>query len=104
MPRYNERAVAGAAFVRWNRFTVNYAGGTQAALTFNEETVVDLADGDPIRREQPMPLISELDSFGSFPLLDLLTGAPLGASMTHYELLQAINSLYVQKALARDSA
>jgi hypothetical protein len=102
MPNYNESAVSGTSWQRCHTVTVRNPLGGLPMIEFAEEKVI-MIDGTPIN-QWVAGCWANFDMNGSFPILDPATNAPTGVTMTHAQLYQAMYSLYMQTAAARDAA
>lgn len=107
MANYKQTTVAGSSYVRANGVTITN-GEANKSIYFDEEKVINLGDGDVIRR--PMGRVgspfSAENAGTAFPLLNPETGEPLveGAQMTYEGLYAALYSLYIHLAKGRDEA
>jgi hypothetical protein len=101
MSNYNETTITGTGWQRCH--TVQIANPTLGikSIYFQEELVYNVG--------LAQPLSTYIGGCGTmfapdntFSLLDVQTGEPSGSTMTHEQLYQAIYSLYMQTAKARD--
>lgn len=101
MSNYNETTITGTGWQRCHTVQIaNPATGIKSVY-FQEELIYNVG--------LPEPLSTYTGGCGTvfaagsaFPLLDVQTGEPTGSTMTHEQLYQAIYSLYMQTAKARD--
>lgn len=101
MANYKETPVSGTKWQRCRQVVIDNPIGGAPYVTFNEEQVVNLGDESFIRNVQGMKVDFVQDEV--INLLDPVTGAPTGETMTQGKLYQAFYSLYIAKALARDA-
>lgn len=103
MANYKETSLEGTSYVRAaNVSLIN--GLTNKSITFNEEKIINLSDGDVIRKSGG----SVSDEFTaenaptSFDLLHPDTGDVVG-SATYQDVYVMLYSLYINLATKRDS-
>lgn len=101
MPNYQQTTVTGESWTRCHTVTIHNALAGVPAIAFSEERVTVLA-GETLHRWTDT-LRKDFDMAGSFPLLDPVTNAATGQSMTHAALYIALYSLYMQTAAERDT-
>ena len=104
MANYNASTV-GVPYVRVNNININYLPDMKAHVTFNQVMAVELADGSVVELgSTPIPnatfaldMVSEINN--SYPLVDNVTGANLGASMTLGQVLVGVLAIIRQNQL-----
>lgn len=104
MANYQETTLAGTAYTRANGVQVSN-GETSKSISFQEERVINLDDGEVIRKPAGQvwsPFTAE-NALTEFALLDPTTGADTGATMTYQDLYVALYSLYLHLAAERDA-
>lgn len=107
MANYKETTVAGSSYVRASGVTITN-GEANKNIYFDEEKVINLGDGDVIRK--PAGRVGSpfsIENAGTaFPLLNPETGDPIvdGAQMTYEGVYAALYSLYIHLAKERDAA
>ena len=106
MSNYQETEVTGTAYVRANQIIVANPLEGVKAISYMEEQVINLSDGEQIFRSAggfQEPFTAE--NVGTeFPLLNPQTGEQLGPTMTFQGLYVALYSLYFFLAQRRDQA
>jgi len=102
MANYNEIDVTGTEYQRCFSAVINNVLGQTPEIIFKEEKVLNLNSGKMLMGCGYCSLSYSADA--TFPILDLTTDNPTGQTMTHAQLYQALYSLYVQTANARDNA
>ena len=106
MANYQETEVTGTVYVRANQIIVANPLEGVKAISYMEEQVINLSDGDQIVRPQggfQEPFTAE-NAMEVFPLVNPQTGDPVGASMRYMDVYVALYSLYVYLAKKRDEA
>lgn len=107
MANYKETGLAGTSYVRANSVNI-WNDENNKNITFQEEQVITLADGEVIRKPagQVFSNFTAENASTAFPLLNPETGEPLvdGAQMTYEGVYAALYSLYLHLATERDSA
>lgn len=101
MPNYNESQVAGTAWQRCHTVTIRNPLAGTPVIEFAEERVITL-EGDDIH-QWVEGCSKQFSPTGVFLLLDPMTNAATGATMTHTQLYLALYSLYMQTAAERDT-
>jgi len=104
MANYQETTLAGMAYTRANSVEVSN-GEVRKSISFNEERVINLDDGEVIRKPagQVWSPFTADNALTEFALLDTTTGAETGATMTYQDLYVALYSLYLHLANERDA-
>lgn len=105
MANYKETNLAGTSYIRSHRVEV-VNGEVEKAIYFNEQKIINLDDGEVIRREAGS-VGSEFTAENAsteFALLNPETGEVVGAPMTYQDVYVALYSLYIHLALERDAA
>ncbi len=106
MANYKETTLAGTAYIRANSVNVSN-GETSKAISFQEEKVINLDDGEVIRKQvgQVWSSFTAENAQTAFPLLNPETGQPLvdNATMTYEGVYMALYSLYLHLATERDA-
>lgn len=98
---YKEETIDGIVWQRCNSLKIENPLNSAKMVNFSEEKVIKIGDSTII---QPYTSCSKIfNSEETFELLDPVTGAPTGASMSHMELYQALYSLYIKTAMDRDA-
>jgi len=99
---YRQTSGTAQSWRRAYQIHVNNFFGQQPNILFQEEDVVSM--GDKTFNQPSMTSVSLPFAMGTeIPLLNPLTGEPLGTSAKHEDLQVLLYSLYVQLAQARDS-
>jgi hypothetical protein len=100
MINYNESNVTGTSWQRCHTIQISNQFEQPRIINFIEERIFLLDDNT--RFNQYMPgCQTPYNAETSFPILDSNEN-PTGETMTHAELYQALYSLYIQAARARD--
>ena len=99
---YREQTSTGIEWRRCNQVHIYNPLDGEKTCRFDEEDVVSVSDRTVIAQDGY--ITTKFDPAVDFQLLDPDTGEPTGQSMTHGALYQALYSLYMQTALARDAA
>lgn len=104
MANYQETNVAGTSYVRCNKIDVDNKD-VYKAITFYEEQVVNLNDGDVIRRniDKVGSQLTVDNAATTFPVLNPETGEDSGVTMTYQDVYVALYSLYLHMAKERDN-
>lgn len=105
MANYQESTIAGTKYKRAYQALVNN-GITRKGITFHEEEIVTLDDGETITKKAGE--ISEAfapdNAQKAFPMLNPETGEAIdGATMTYEGVYVALYSLYLHLATERDA-
>ena len=104
MANYQESNVAGTKYLRAYQVHVNN-GMTNKTITFQEEEVINLDNGEVIQRK--LGSVSEGftadNASTSFNLVSPVDGSPTGATMTYQEVYNALYSLYLHLGNIRDN-
>ena len=106
MANYQETEVTGTVYVRSNQIIVANPLEGVRAISYMEEQVINLSDGEQIVRSAggfQEPFTPE-NAGTVFPLVNPQTGEPLGQDMTYTGLYVALYSLYMFLAKRRDEA
>jgi hypothetical protein len=106
MSNYQETEVTGTAYVRANQIIVANPLEGVKAISYMEEQVINLSDGEQILRSAggfQEPFTAE-NAGTEFPLINPQTGESIGQDMNYQSLYIAIYSLYVFLAQRRDAA
>ena len=68
---------------------------------FSEEQVLSIESGN--LTSSAGACFKDFDPVATIPLIDLTSGSPTGATVTHEQLYQILYSLYIQTATERDN-
>lgn len=104
MAEYKETTLAGTAYTRAMGVQVSN-GDTHKAIEFQEERVINLSDGEVIRRPGGRvysPFTTE-NALTAFPILDPTTGVDTGMTATYQDVYVQLYSLYLHLAAERDA-
>lgn len=103
---YNESQVSGTKWTRCHTVICNNplvpGPGSQKGVMFLEEGVINIEGNIVVLSNSGNQINVEYNPNGQFPLLNPLTGNPVGGFMTHDQLYQALFSLYRYSAEQRD--
>ena len=104
MADYQESAVAGTFWHRFNRVVIDNTRKAIPVVTMTEERIVALADGRELR--EPVGVLELPCGDLSYPitLRNPATGEPTGATATLGDAYALVYSLCIQEALIRDGA
>lgn len=104
MADYQESAVAGTFWHRFNQIHIDNTRNAIPVVTMHEERVVALADGRELR--EPVGVLELPCGDLSYPitLRDPASGEPTGDTVTLSEVYAIVHSLCLQEALIRDGA
>lgn len=101
MSNYKETNIAGTQWKRSHRVIIDNPLNGSPRVIFMEQTVNAIQGGDTIT--QPAGQIEKnFDPYGVIDLINPLTGAPTGQTITQMELHVILYSLYIQLAIERD--
>ena len=101
---YQESAVAGTRYRRCNKIDVDNKD-LYKAITFYEEEVINLSDGETVRRNIDK-LVSQFSADNAatvFSIINPTDGNDTGATMTYQDVYVALYSLYLHLANERDA-
>jgi len=102
MPDYKQADVAGTKWTRARKITIENPRDDTPTITFTEEAVIVLQDGEV---RQPVGAVSlPFDPVAHIALYDPTTGLPTGEQMTEGEVYAILYSCYMKAAKARDDA
>ena len=99
---YKETSVTGSAWQRCYQVVVDNSLEGQKSIRFDEEQVVQMADGNVFKALGPLPV--NYDPTATIDVLDPSTGQSTGKTITHADLYDYLYSAYMQAAAARDAA
>lgn len=104
MSNYNEGTITGSKWTRCSSIHIINKYGKIPHIIFGEEDLVDIGEPDPIIKNKGSEIHADFDQLnGIIPILDPSTGLPTGATVSHVELYTILYSLYMQKAVERDT-
>lgn len=97
---YKESTLSGSQWQRCVRVTIDNNYGQTPQITMHEERITVV--GEQQFKENVGAVYAAFDPDAEIALLDLETGEPTGAVVTHGQIQLAIWSLYMAKAKERD--
>jgi len=101
MSNYNQQTGSGESWQRCHSVRIENPLAGSPLVYFYEEVVVKV--GTNIINKPNTACSKVFNAEETFDLLDVNTGAATGQTMTHQQLYQALYSLYIKTAMARDS-
>lgn len=103
MANYQETNITGTKYRR--AYQVHVANGmTNKAITFQEEDVINLEDTVIQKKAGSVSKSLTSDNANtSFSIVDPVTGADSGQTMTYQEVYAALYGLYIHLATERDA-
>lgn len=103
MADYKENIIAGKSWQRCNKIQINNPYIGDKTVTLFEEEITDLGNGKFLN--EPKGSISVIfdNPAATVNLINPVTGDALGATTTYQDIYVILHSLYIQKALERDS-
>lgn len=103
MANYREETLTGSKWVRSNSVHISNPYQGLPMVRFGEEEITLLSDGKTVNT----PLGDLFEPFSdptkTFPLLNPVTGDPLGATAAYQDVYVMLHSLYIALATARDT-
>jgi hypothetical protein len=103
MADYKEQIATGKSWQRCHRLVIENPMGSIGKVIMYEERVIDL-EGTKVSNQVSFCEKTFDPITGTITLLNPETNEPTGQVVTHLELYNILYSLYIQTALARDSA
>lgn len=102
MTNYNESAISGARWTRCRDIHIRNPYLGTPHIIFGEEDIISIENTcTHIARNQEIH--ADFEQEGSVSLINPTTGELTGNSMSHSEIYAILYSLYIQKAMFRDS-
>ena len=102
MPNYKETTAEGVAYVRCHTVVIKNNLGVTPVAEFHEECIVSF--GGNTFKQPAAGCRRQVEPTGEIAMVDVQTGLPTGAVVTHGELYAILFSLYMQTAAERDAA
>lgn len=99
---YHSEPVTGKRWLRAYRVIINNPYLGQPTVAIDEEQVTEVGDARSARFNETLG--AAVDLAAVIDLIDPVTGAPLGAQMTHAQVYVALYSLYRALGATRDAA
>jgi hypothetical protein len=105
MALYKEQSGTATQYTRAHAITINNPYEGTPSINFQEESIITLPDGAVLHNStwSPYNMGIMYDPAGIIELINPETDAPLGAQVTHQELMVTLYSLYRKLALERDA-